>query len=303
MRGTRLPARPVEGEIRVQHVRTGTDGGGIRAFGPSRLRPYALGIFNDRSLAFPVDHRAQENRPAELRWLERRRSPLEELEAAGYDPDTLVFSILPRGATRDGATTGAAHADRLEQALAALSGLSDALERLHGAKGVYLLDEGERNDLVTAAAVAQAAVRADLGSTDATSVSDAAAREGTDGAAHVAEAAPEGTPSPVGAPPRLGPGSFEKVMLLSWENDSDEDEVNLTLKDKDETVGTVFGEVGGGEYRWRCPPTDWRGTERTLQEAKDNLVMQYAGFREREARDLLVRAERRLREAGLDPTG
>ena len=209
-----------------------------------------------------------------------------------------------RQTTREGAATYAGHAGRLGQALAALSGLSDALERLQGAKGVYLLDAGERDDLVTAVAVAEAAVRTALGSAEATGASEAAAaREGRDAATHVAEAAPKGSPCPVGAPPRLSPGSFEKVMVLSWEDDSDGDEVNLTLKDKDETVGTVFGEVGGDEFRWRCPPTDWRATERTLQEAKDNLVIQYAGFREREARDLLVRAERRLREAGLDPTG
>jgi hypothetical protein len=71
--------------------------------------------------------------------------------------------------------------------------------------------------------------------------------------------------------------SFPKFCKPEWVDDTNEDRVCFDLYNHGIFVGEVYqvSRAEGIVYRWHCKTSDWRQIESTLEEAKQNLFMDY----------------------------
>lgn len=117
-----ITAENHDDELRVYHDET-DEGTGIHVYGPTRWsRRYACTFLTD-----PV-------RPGEPGFLA-------ELEAAGFDPKSVVFSILKKGAVRQIAGTNTD--DAFGEALSSIEDMKKVLLDGGETKGVIVFDEEE----------------------------------------------------------------------------------------------------------------------------------------------------------------
>jgi hypothetical protein len=271
----RLPAVIPDDEIRVWCEPSAGGRSKLHAHAPGSLLTYALAILGAERFGIreEVDFATRLN--LEERYLARRRTPLEELEAAGFDPETLVLSIRRKGSPSPVTVVTDDLRARLEEAQAALAAFSASIEGIDETKGVFVLSERERDALVESAINAAGAVTSAL---EAATVG-----EPVDGPDAQVGASPE--PEPVSEPaPRMTLGDFDKVAVLRWE-DQDGDGSHLHLRDKERLVGEVYETEAG--WRWRCMTSDFRSTESTSQEARDAVVISHCQHLANAARELL----------------
>jgi hypothetical protein len=264
------------------------EGAGLNAWGPRSLCRMVSGHLVDKrvgirdGVGFGASMRLHET------VLERQPSLVDELVAAGYDPETLVLSIRRKGAPAAPVEVPDGMLTRMEDAQSALAILATAIDAFEETKDVYVLDQAERDALRTSVSDAQGAVDRAMGL-----LTGAEGVEGVEETAVRADAAGGASvPLPVqgGAAVAFGRDAFDRVMILRWEKDDAEPTVDdglyLHLYDKETRVGSVY-ERGNGTFRWHCVPSDWRDSESGLQEAKDALVANYAQHYAHEARELV----------------
>ena len=286
----RLAAEVPDGELRIYWDRT-DDGDCLHAWGPSRIRVAILDLVAGKRLAFREDADFGTRLRLEGTVLERAPSLVEELEARGYDPRTLVLSVRKKGMPAPPVAVPDDLRGRLDTAGAALKAVAKAVEAGEEAKGIHLYDAAEMDRL-----------RESLGEAEAALGRAVALLDGTD--APLVPAEDPGPPVGAGSPPpgkgngaspvRFGRDTYDRVLTLRWEDataehNDEEDPVPVPyfrLYDNDRHVGDAYGREDGG-FRWRCFPTDFRSSEATLQEARDALLANYARHYVDEARELV----------------
>ena len=152
----RLPGHVQDDELRVYWDRT-DDGDDLHVWGPRRMQRFALDIFTSKRLALNDD--LLNSYTARTSGMVRDEpSYLDELEEAGYDPKTLVFSIRKKDTPKPQVDVPDDILKRLEDAQTALLRAAESLRNATETKSVYILDEDEHHDLVEAIDDASTAV-------------------------------------------------------------------------------------------------------------------------------------------------
>ncbi len=152
----RLPGHVNDDEVRVYWDRT-DEGDDLHVHGPRSVRRFAMSIFTAKREAAAGDM-TERFRARQAGYVEDKPSYLEELEALGYDPRTLVFSIRKKGSPPPDAEVPDDIRKRLEDAQQALQALRQAVHEREECKGVYLYSDDEYTALCDAVSDAETAI-------------------------------------------------------------------------------------------------------------------------------------------------
>lgn len=156
----RLPMEPREGELRVYWGETRDDGADFFAFGPGAVRNYALSHFRHGHFEFEGSF-GEKLRLTEQGKLVQQKCFLDQLDEAGYDPKTAIFSIMRKGFTRPKEPAGDEKDAALHEVLEKLLEVRKALDQAGEVKDVAVFDfdeyQGLREGLEEAIATLDAA--------------------------------------------------------------------------------------------------------------------------------------------------
>lgn len=157
----RLPAHINDDEVRVYWDKT-DDGDDLHVWAPRGIRGFAMSIFTAKRLDIASEALHERYAARAEGIVKDTPSYLEELEAAGYDPRTLIFSIRKKGAPEPVVEVPDDIRRRLEDAQTAILALSSALNAAPEAKGVYIMSQDEGDAVRDAATKAEAAIASAL---------------------------------------------------------------------------------------------------------------------------------------------